>query len=148
MAEFLEGLKSAFDGVIARRRNKPFLEAAMAVCALVATADEEVSFSERTRLDSILETLDELKVYKVHEAINLFNELVERLQTEPEEAREEAFEAIERMRGKREDSQVLIRIALAVADAEGVILESERNLTVEICEALGRDPSEFGIARI
>lgn len=55
---FLSGLLTHFKGELERNRTRPFLCAAMAGAALVATADGDVSFGERIRLDQILETLE------------------------------------------------------------------------------------------
>ena len=60
-----------------RLRNKKFLEASMAASALVATADGEVSFSERAAVDNVLNTVDAFKVFDVHDAVDLFSDFVE-----------------------------------------------------------------------
>lgn len=45
---------------LTRFRNRQFLDATMAATALVATADGEVTFSELSALDSVLETVQDL----------------------------------------------------------------------------------------
>ena len=54
MSGFLTNLKEQYDTLIERHHNLPFLKATMAACALVATADGEVSFSERAHCFSMI----------------------------------------------------------------------------------------------
>ena len=72
MSGFLSVLKDQYHTYMERHHNLPFLKATMAACALVATANGEVSFSERVRVDQIIETLEALQVYGPHEAVNIF----------------------------------------------------------------------------
>ena len=46
----------------------------MAASALVATADGEVSFSERSAVDSILASVEALQVFDVHDAVDIFSD--------------------------------------------------------------------------
>ena len=71
-----------------RHRRRPFLEAAMAACALIASADDEVSFSERARMDAVLESLAELRIFDPHQAVDLFNARIEALQADREAGRQ------------------------------------------------------------
>ena len=79
MAGFLASLLKGYRAQLERRRNEPFLQAVMAASALVATADGEVAFSQRVRVDQILETLEQLKVFDPHEGVNLFNAYAEKI---------------------------------------------------------------------
>jgi tellurite resistance protein len=46
-----------------KRLNRPFLNAAMAACAMVSISEGEVEFCDRIRLDQILTPLDRLKIF-------------------------------------------------------------------------------------
>jgi len=48
---------------LSRIRNRQFLDATMAATALVAMADGEVTFSELSALDAVLETIQDLQIY-------------------------------------------------------------------------------------
>ena len=50
----LEKLSESLFSKSARARNKPLLDAAMAVSALVATADGGISFAKRHTVDEVL----------------------------------------------------------------------------------------------
>ena len=68
----------------------------MAACALIASADDEVSFSERARMDAVLESLAELRIFDPHQAVDLFNDRLDALQTDRDAGRAEAFEVVRR----------------------------------------------------
>lgn len=139
----LDALRHAIEERSARRRARPFLEGCMACCALVAIADGEVSLSERGRVDQILDAIDRLKVYDVHEAIDLFNDYVERIQDDPVKGRKHALEAVREMRHDAGDAVLLVKISLAISRADGVFLESEREMCVAICRELGLSLADF-----
>ena len=71
MAGFLNALKSSYSTQMQRHQNKAFLNATMAACALVATADGHVTFSETVRVDQIVEILEQLKAFNPVEAAEL-----------------------------------------------------------------------------
>ena len=73
---------------IERHRNKPFLEAMMSATALLAMADQEIVLSQRLALDFILENVKDLKVFDVHQAINLFRDYSKAAQQDFNKARE------------------------------------------------------------
>ncbi|MEK9723008.1 MAG: hypothetical protein VW405_05925 [Rhodospirillaceae bacterium] len=75
MSGFLQGLIDNYQAHLDRARNRPFLEGAMAACAMVATVDGEVSFAERVRVDQILGTLERLQGFD--EGIDIFNEFTD-----------------------------------------------------------------------
>jgi len=94
MAGILKSLVDNYQAHLKRQRNRPFLEGVMAACALVATADGEVSFAERVRVDQILSTLDALKVFDPHDGIDIFNEFTDAILANPAEGHETAFQAM------------------------------------------------------
>ncbi|MEK9644418.1 MAG: hypothetical protein VW547_02635 [Alphaproteobacteria bacterium] len=57
---------------LARFPNRAFLDAVMAAAALVATADGEVTFSELSKLDDVLENVQDLQIYDPHVAVDLY----------------------------------------------------------------------------
>ena len=139
----LEGLRTALGERTARHRNRPFLEACMATCALVAIADGEVSLSERSRVDDVLEAIDRLKIFDVHEAVDLFNAHVDAIRTEPVKGRKAALEAVKEMRHDAGDAVMLVKIALAISRVDGDFLDSERAQCEAICRVLGLDLRDY-----
>ncbi len=115
----------------------------MASCALVAIADGEVSLSERGRVDQILEAIDKLKIFDVHEAVDLFNGYIEDIIESESKGRRDALDAIKEMRHEAGDAVLLVKVALAVSRADGVFLESERAQCEAICDVLGLNLEDF-----
>lgn len=124
-----------------RHRRRPFLEAVSAACALVAAADGEVSFSERTRLDAVVESLSELRLFDPHEVVNAFDAHVEKLEDAGGDGRAVLLETV--AAGTRDDgaADLLLRISVAMSLADGRDSPEERAAIGEICSALGLDTS-------
>lgn len=137
------GLRKTLGDQLERRRHRPFLEAAMASCALIAIADGVVTLSERSRVDQILERLDELRFFDVHEAVNLFNDFVAGIEQDHDKGRQDALAAVAKMKGERAEARLLIRICIAVSWADDEFPESERHEVEAVCRLLGFEPAEF-----
>ena len=127
---------------IAKHRNRPYLEAAMAASASIAIADGEVSFSERHRVDAIVERLDELSIFDPHIAVDLFNDHVEALANDREAGWRRICEIVKRFAGKPE-AESLVRIALAMSLADGDFSPPERARVQELCSVLALEPGQF-----
>ncbi len=147
MAGFLSSLLDDYELELERHRQRPFLKASMAACALAAVADGAPTLSERIRVDQILETLETLKIFDPHEGVDLFNEFSKMLLESPNEGHQKALEAVRAVTGNPDTAALLVRMCLAVAEAKG---EKSRTDEVEIeavCNALGVDPHELGVYR-
>jgi tellurite resistance protein TerB len=132
---------------LARHRQRPFLEAAMAACALIASADDEVSFSERARMDAVLESLAELRIFDPHEAVDLFNARIEALQADRDAGRAAAFEAVRRGAVAEGAGVLIVRICVAISLADGKFVASERAMLGLICAALNLAPDAIDEAQ-
>jgi tellurite resistance protein len=132
---------------LARHRQRPFLEAAMAACALIASADDEVSFSERARMDAVLESLAELRIFDPHQAVDLFNARLDALQGNRERGQAQAFEAIRRGSADDGAAELLVRICVAISLADGKFVASERAMLGLICASLNLAPEAIDEAQ-
>lgn len=139
IGQLREALSARYD----RIRHRPFMEATMAGCALVAVADGEVSFSERIRLDQMLESLEELQAFDPHEAVDRFNDWVQRLADEPQAGEAEALEAVARVAEDPEDAALLLKLCVALCRADGSFTETERLAVRRIAEALGTPAPDY-----
>ncbi|MDP6805488.1 MAG: TerB family tellurite resistance protein [Rhodospirillales bacterium] len=142
-AKILGGL--AAGARIRLARHRPLLEAAMAASALVALADGHVTFSESHRLDEIIETIEQLRVFDAHEGVELFKDYIDAVALNPEAGRKQALSAIDRIADDKDEARLLVRLCLAVSAADGVFQDEERERIVEICARLGLAPDEFGL---
>ena len=132
----------------ARYWDKPFLKAAMAVCALTTLADGEVSLSERYRVDAILNAMDRLRVHNPHKAVDIMNDYIEDLRAEPEKAKEVLQGKISRCAGDFKSARTLLRIAYLVVSADDDVIEAEREAFDQICITLSVNPDEIWVKMI
>ncbi len=144
----LELLREGLKRRTARQRHRRFLEATMATSALVAFADGEVSFTERMRLDQILNHLHQLRAFDVHEAINHFNKVVEVLMAEPEEGHARALESIEAFAQDKASARLMVRAACHLCVADGVFTDGEQEQVAELCVLLDITPEDCELDEI
>jgi len=128
-----------------RLRNRKFLEASMAASALVATADGEVSFSERAAVDSVLASVEALQVFDVHNAVDLFGEFVAEIQEDQDAGKIRAMAAIAAVSDDSEAADLVVRIGCAISRADGRLTENERTQVEDIAASLDI-PLPSGIA--
>jgi tellurite resistance protein TerB len=147
MSGFLASLLDDYELEIERHRNRPFLKASMAACALAAVADGAPTLSERIRVDQILETLEELKIFDPHEGVDLFNEFSTALLESPVEGHKKALDAVRAVSANPDAGALLVRMCLAVADAKGQKCRTDEVEIEAVCNALRLDPGELGVYR-
>ena len=144
MAGFVEELIGRYQKHLERNRTRPFLDSVMAACALVAIAEGKVTFSHRVHIDQVIDTLEELKVFDPHEAVDLFNEYVAAIRKSPSAGRKKALDSILReVRDDPEKARLLIRICLAVSELNGEIPMADQIEIVALCSRINVDPDEF-----
>ena len=127
-----------------RARKRPFLDAAMAAAASVASAEGPITFAKRGALDRILESVEPLKPFDVHEAIDLFNDYAGDLRDHAKEGRSEVLKAVSAVKGDAEKSQLVIRIACAIGRANGVYAPREIARIHELASTLELDAPDLG----
>jgi tellurite resistance protein len=141
MSDLVQSLREFYRTQLWRHRNRPFLRAAMAACALVSAAGGGVSFRQRIRVDMVMETLDSLKVFDPHEGVDLFNELVAALEADSAEGHRLARDVVAaEVARDPEKAGLLLRICLAVSERDGTIPPPERHEIAAICRWIGVPP--------
>ncbi len=138
ISDIIESLKQSLGVRAEQHRNRPFLEATMAACALVAYADEDVSLSERFQLDQVLERLDQLTIYDPHTGVNFFDEIVSALKDEPEAGKQKALDRIRPFAHDPDSARMLVRVCHAISWADGEVSDAERARIDEVCAVLGQ----------
>ena len=128
-----------------RHRNLPFLKGAMAASALAAIADGSITFSQRVRVDQVLQTLEALKVFDPHEGVDLFNQYTDSILKAPKNGRQKAMKAIRNVAKDQETAVVLIRICRAISEAHGEPSLVEKIEMISLCSQLGVDPNTCGL---
>ncbi len=137
MVNLLDKLSDSFFPKGERTRNRSLLEAAMAASALVATADGEASFAQRTRVDEVLARVEPLQGFDVHAAIDLFRSFAGEIQSRPQEGHDRAIRAVSAIKEDPEAVQMLLRIACSVARADGGFTAAGLAKVREIADHLG-----------
>jgi tellurite resistance protein TerB len=115
--------------------GRSFEDAAMAVCALVALSDGDLSPRERARIAELIDENVRLAGRDTDKLTRRFNDFCEAIQASPRgEAR--VRRAISCAKGNRESAVALMEIARAVARVEGVSAEDARVIR-SISELIG-----------
>jgi len=130
-------LLSDIHKALVKHDNRKFLEATMAACAIVANADGVISFSERGCFDQIINLVARLKIYDPHEAVDLFNEYVERLNNDEQLEKKALLKKIRDIISHKEDQELLLKICWRISRADGEIKRSEREAVEDIATNLG-----------
>ena len=145
MFGFFTTLMTDYRTQLERHKNRPFLNASMAACALVAASDGSVSLGERVRVDQIFARLNALRVFDPHEAVDAFNEFAQEILRSPREGRAQALKAVEAMAGDSERAELVIRVCLALSEAGGDRSLVDQIEIVTLCSMLGVDPRARGL---
>ena len=117
----------------------------MATCAMVSMADGHVYFCDRIRLDQIMTTLDELKIFDPHEGVNLFNYYIELIAESPKGGHQKALAAVQNVAADEEIAELLIRLCLAISQSDGKTSLIEHIEIVSLCGLIGVDPEKIGL---
>ncbi len=109
----------------------------MAAPAFVAATDEAVGLARRHTLDDILDNVDRLQAFEIDNEVNLFDDYVRRFRSAPERTEARALKAVSALAGQGEAADLLLRIAAAMARAEGEI-SAESSIRIDkIARSLG-----------
>lgn len=145
MSGVIASLTGIFQERLERQKNRPFLEGVMAACALVATTDGKVSLAEQVRVDQVLQTLDQLRVFDPHVGVDIFKDYTDAILENPERGHEDALEAIARIANNPETGALLLRICIAVSEADGEVSLADQIEIVSISTRFGIDPADCGL---
>ncbi|NKB47813.1 MAG: hypothetical protein GKS02_00465 [Alphaproteobacteria bacterium] len=129
-----------------RHQRRAFWEATIAVCALVAAPEGKVSFATRVRIDHILDSLPDLKVFDTNEFVETFDRFVEEFRVSPRKARSRALDVARKGAGDADEAELLARIALAVAGTEAEAGQVDMEPVEALCHELGVDPKSVLLA--
>ena len=122
---------------LSRMKNRQFLDATMAATALVATADGEVTFSELSALDSVMESIQDLQIYDPHVAVDIYRDFADAIADNPEQGRDTALAATSKIVVDHDAAELVIRVAIAISKADGELSPQESDVIHELSELLG-----------
>jgi chromosome partitioning protein len=134
-------------------RGSPLLKACVTTAALVASAETAVSLARRATIDQILDELRAQQHFDLGQGIEAFQNGLERLRQEGTAARHAALATLARLSDDPAAVRLVMRVAQAVAKADGPAGPEVRARVAEIAAALGvaepvlRDAREGAEAR-
>ena len=130
LAKFLGGERAD------HRRGQFLAGASIAAAALVATAECDVTFAERALIDQAINALSELGTISTQDAAALFNKFVDGIRANSSQGRRPALDALAGIEGDADAATIVLRIADAVANADGSASATEINAVQDIAAAL------------
>lgn len=148
MSSFRNWLNTAKQGLedqVKKFKNKDFLDAVVAGCALVAFADGTIDASEKNKMAGYISLSQELKVFDMAVVIERFNYYVANFEFSPQIGKQEALKAISKFKSKPEVARVIVGVCSAIGAADGNFDDQERQVVAEICTVLGLNPGEFNL---
>ncbi|MFD2205788.1 tellurite resistance TerB family protein [Kiloniella antarctica] len=130
---------------VRRYQNRDFLHAAMAVCAITAYSDGEVSIQERYSIDYAIDNIEALKDFDPVRAIEILDDYIYLLKAEQsaenqdrsEGAKNELYKKIKVFEGNYKKSRTLLRVAHLIISADRDIDPREEKEFAMICNLLG-----------
>ncbi len=141
--DWLKTQKTNLVDEVKRFKNKNFMEAVVAGCAIVGFADGVVKPEEKAKMAGFIQRNDALKVFEMPKVIESFEKYVKSFEFDLIIGKGEALKAIGKIKKNSEEARLLVRVCCAVGAADGDFDKSEKDAVREICQELGLDPNEF-----
>ena len=145
MVGLLRMAKDALASELEKFRNRQFLDATMAASALVSMADGDANITELHILDQALETIQELRIYDPHQALDLYRDYIEDLRADPAAAQNRIMQSVEKIREDPHGAHLLIQVCVALGKADEDFSGAEMSVIKELCQHLSLDCGELGI---
>lgn len=139
-----EAKKSVLDQV-SRFKNREFLEAVVAGCALVAAADGSIKPEEKQKMMGFIQRSPELKVFSTADVVSVYNAHAETLAFDLSIGRMEAMRVIARLKKNPGAARAMVTVCCSIGAADGDFDGDEKKAVKEICSALDIPPAEFGL---
>ncbi|MES2206165.1 MAG: tellurite resistance TerB family protein [Pseudomonadota bacterium] len=130
---------------VSKFKNKDFMEAVVAGCALVASADGEISSAEKQKLIGFIQNSDELKAFDLDQVIGSFNNICSKMEFDQQIGRAEALKKIGLIRSNVEASRLMVRVCCAIGASDGQFDANERAVVRTIAQELGLNPADFDL---
>jgi len=142
---WLNQQKNTAQESITRFKNKAFLDAVVAGCALVAAADGKIDASEKQKMAGFIQRSPELKVFDMQEVILSFNQITDNFEFDFIIGKASALQTIGKIKHNEESARLLVRVCCAIGLADGDFDEDEKAIVREICKELNLNPDEFDL---
>ncbi|MER2527745.1 MAG: tellurite resistance TerB family protein [Candidatus Competibacter denitrificans] len=148
----LEWLKQRYSEVtanlkteVSKFKNKSFLEAVVAGCALVAHADGVVKPEEKQKMMGFLRNSEVLSVFDVQEVIAIFDKYSKQFEFDHQIGQASALQVVGKLKGKDAEARLMVRVCCAIGAADGNFDNDEKAVVSKICTELGLNPKDFDL---
>lgn len=128
--------------VVRRYNSKDFLNAAIAVCALSAVADDEIAPDELYRIDQLILDDPALQEIDARKARQKLKEYLRELANNRAGAEKVLSDKVRRMADDHEKARTLMRIAYLIIVSDHEIRARERQEFKRLCGLLNLDSSQ------
>lgn len=126
---------------VAQFNNANFKNAAMAVCALIAAADGTIDASEKKKVAALISKNEMLSVFSGAELGQLFNGFCDK--ATDDFSRLDLLNLVRKLKGHDDQADTALRVALVIANADGVFSDDEKKVVSELCQVLGLASSAY-----
>ena len=137
---------SEFKTDVLKYKSKDFLHAALGGSALVIMADGNIDANEKSKMMRFIQSNDVLSVYDTSEVVKVWKDYIETLELDADIGEAKALGAIGKVKGKAEQSRLVMRMIIAIGAADGDFDADEKHVACVIAQELGLDPAEFDLA--
>ena len=141
-----DSARAALTAEIGKYKNRSFMEAVVAGCALVSAADGNVSAEEKQKMVGYMQSSNELKMFKMLDVMNAFNDAVSKFEFDADIGKAEALKTISKVKDDQGAAKLLVRVCCAIGASDGDFDAQERAIVAQIATELGLQPSEFDLA--
>ena len=118
----------------------------MATCALIAAADGSIDPEERQKTAAFIASNDVLSVFDAGQLRESFDKWCAKLTSDYDFGKIEALQAVGKLRSKPDQARAVVQVGIVIGGADGDFDPNEKRAVREVCQAVGIDPSEFGVA--
>jgi len=136
---------SSLSDAVKKFKNKDFMEATVAGCAMVAFSDGTVKPEEKAKMAAFIKRNEALNVFEMPEVITAFEKYVQGFEFDLQIGKGEALNAIGKIKKNSDEAKLLIRVCCAVGTSDGDFDDSEKAVVREICRELELNHEEFGL---
>jgi tellurite resistance protein TerB len=123
-------------------RNKDFLKAIMAICALVALADDEFQVVERQRIFQAFSRVPALKELDFNKALEILEAYTYVIGRDDAAAKQVLYKKVRRMAGKHKRVRTMMRLAYLIIMADEEIHDAEMREFRHLCDLLNLQPDQ------
>ena len=127
---------------VGRYQKKDFLKAVMAVCALTASADDEVLLAERCAISGAILSEPSFHGFDPEKGKQILNSYISALEEDGDAAKAILYDKVRRMAGDCKRSRTLMRIAYLIITADYSIQDGEMREFRRLCGVLDLEPDQ------